>query len=248
MTETSPNHSLWHWPFWISALLLCGAAAESTQFRAPPNTSQYRALVRQTTLSFPATLGDWQGRSVEVEPSAVRLLRPNVMLSRQYYNAKTGQQVGFLFVDCQDARDTIGHFPPICYPAEGWSQQTATVTDWKLPRMTIHGTEYTFVRGIFDSSGTIVVDDFFVLPALGTAPNRDGVIAAARDLQRRFYGVAQVQLVFRMGSAIQWTAEQREKAFTDLIGPMQGLMQTVENIDVKQSRDASNSDNGAMQQ
>jgi hypothetical protein len=156
-------------------------------------------------------------------------------MSRQYVNYQISMSVGFLFVDCQDARDTVGHYPPICYPAQGWSLQLRERKDWTLPHMTIHGTEYTFVRGDFDTSGTEVVDDFFVLPAGGTQPDRDAVIKAAADLQRRFYGVAQVQLVF----ASDCTQEQRARAFAELIGPLEKLIQTVQTIRPGESGSAS---------
>jgi hypothetical protein len=134
--------------------------------------------------------------------------------------------VGMLFVDCQDARDTVGHYPPICYPSQGWSLQARDPSDWQLPNMTIHGMEYTFVRGVLDNTSTIVVDDFFVLPGVGTRPERQAVMAAAADLQRRFYGVAQVQLVF-VG---EYNKDQRRQAFAELIGPLENLIQTVENV------------------
>jgi hypothetical protein len=186
----------------------------------------YRDRVGIAKDGVPVNLGDWQGLNTPVEQSAVKLLRPYFIISREYTNYQIPMSVGLLFVDCQDARDTVGHYPPICYPAQGWSLQLQERKDWKLPRMTISGMEYTFVRGDFDSSGTEVVDDFFVLPGAGTAPDREAVMAAAGNLQRRFYGVAQVQLVF----SSEYTKEQRERAFSDLIGPLQNLIESVQTI------------------
>jgi Protein of unknown function (DUF3485) len=215
----------WLWLL-ASTILLGGAAAESTKFRPPPDATEYRQRVTAAKDALPLDLGDWQGKITPVEQSAVKLLRPNFIISRQYINYKIPLSVGFLFVECQDARDTVGHYPPICYPSQGWSLQLHERKDWTLPNMTIHGTEYTFVRGDFDSSGTQVVDDFFVIPGVGTRPDRESVIAAAADLQRRFYGVAQVQLVFYGES----TREQREQAFKELVGPLENLIQTVQTV------------------
>jgi hypothetical protein len=217
--------SQWLWML-ASVALLSGAAAEFTKFRPPPDASAYRDRVGAAKDAFALNLGDWIGRNTPVEQAAVKLLRPYFIISREYVNDRIPMTVGLLFVECQDARDTICHYPPICYPSQGWSLQLHELKNWALPHMTIQGTEYTFVRGDFDSSGTEVVDDFFVIPGVGTRPDRDGVIKAAADLQRRFYGVAQVQLVF----SGDYSKEQRERAFSDLIGPLENLIQTVETI------------------
>jgi hypothetical protein len=206
--------------------LLCAAGAEGTKFRPPPDASIYRERVARAEAAVPMNFGDWIGTDEPVEQSAVKLLRPYFIISRRLDNEHAGMSVELLFVDCQDARDTVGHYPPICYPAQGWSLQGRDATDWQLPHMTIHGMEYTFVRGVLDASGTEFVDDFFVLPGLSTQYDRTAVMSAAGDLQRRFYGVAQVQLVF----SGEYTKEQRRQAFTDLIGPLENLIQTVETI------------------
>jgi hypothetical protein len=212
-----------------SSLLLIGAGWDSTHFRPAPDSKEYHNRVQKVAQQLvPNTVkfGDWNGVEQPVDYSAVTILHPNVMVSRGFRNAMTGLSVGFLFVDCEDARDTIGHYPPICYPSQGWTVEGKEPKDWELPHMTIHGMEYTFVRSVFDGSGTLVVDDFFVLPGAGTNPDRDQVIQAAGDLQRRFYGVAQVQLVFPTES----NAQQRDQAVVDLLSPMEDLITAVQTI------------------
>jgi Protein of unknown function (DUF3485) len=210
----------------ISVLLLCGAGAESRRFRPPPDATAYRAKVKAATEAMPRVMGNWRGQDVPVERAAVMLLHPNVIVSRRYVNRLNGATVDLLLVDCEDARDTIGHYPPICYPSQGWSLQLTKPMDWKLAHRVVHGTEYTFVRGIFDRNGSQVVDDFFVLPEVGTAPDRGAVIAAAGDLSRRFYGVAQVQLVFPG----EYASEQREQMFGELMGPLEGLIESIQTV------------------
>jgi len=222
----------------VSIALIAGAGLESRHFRPPPDASAYRQRVKDAAASLPMSIGDWTATNEEVEPSAIQLLHPNVILSREYRNAVTGEAVGFLFVDVQDARDTVGHYPPVCYPAQGWSTQVTAPVTRRLPDRTVTLTEYTFVRGVFDEDAALVVDDFFVLPGLGTAPDRDPVIAAAKDLSRRFYGVAQIQLVF-VGES---TAQQRQAAFEDLITPARDLIQTVQTIDTGESTSPAKGD------
>jgi hypothetical protein len=223
----------------LTIALIAGAGVEGRQFRPPPDASAYRQRVKDVAALLPMTIGNWIATNQEVEQSAVKILHPNVIISRQYRNALTGQDVGFLFVDVQDARDTVGHYPPICYPAQGWSTQVIQPLTWRLPDRSVNLTEYTFVSALFDKDGTLVVDDFFVLPQIGIVPNRDPVIAAARDLSRRFYGVAQVQFVF-LGDT---TAAQRESAFHELITPAVRLIDTVQTIHSGQANPAD----GGMQ-
>ena len=55
----------------------------------------------------------------EVPPEAQELLRPNAIFSRRFQRpGEIGVHV--LVVHCSDARDMIGHYPPICYPSSGW--------------------------------------------------------------------------------------------------------------------------------
>jgi len=209
-----------------SLMLLCGAAAESTRFHASPDSTEYLNRVRAAAASIPMRIGAWEGKDTPVEESAVRLLHPNVMFSREYFNVRTHLTANLLFVDCQDARDLEGHYPPVCYPSQGWSLQTADATDWKLPDMTIHGMEYMFVGGTFDSDSSIIVDDFMLIPGRGSARDMDAINAAARDLSRRFYGAAHLQVCFSADTP----TDMRRRAFTELIGGAEPFLHTVLSI------------------
>ena len=68
----------------------------------------------------PYRIGQWVGRDMAVPPAAIRLLRPNAILSRRFQRIGGGLTVDVLLVHCTDARDMRGHFPPICYPFAGW--------------------------------------------------------------------------------------------------------------------------------
>jgi hypothetical protein len=233
-TTLKPVGAFSRLPVVVSIALLCGAGVESRKFRPPPDTKAYLTRVRDLANSdqgIPMVIGDWVGNDAEVEQSAVKLLRPNVILSRNYHNTKTNESAALLFVDCSDARDTIGHYPPICYPSQGFTAELTETKNWQLPEMMIHGTEYNFVRSVFDNDRRLWVDDFFVLPGTGTVPDRGPVIAAAADLQRRFYGVGQVQLVFEYTSITSPSAAlDRERAFVELFTPLQKLFKTIETV------------------
>ncbi|MGA2233677.1 MAG: hypothetical protein ABSH22_22455 [Tepidisphaeraceae bacterium] len=214
----------------LSLAFIAGAGIEGRQFRPPPDATGYLKHVKEVAeqmLQPTLILGDWTAKARDVDKSAVQLLHPNSIVSLEFDNTKTGEKVGLLFVDCSDARDTVGHYPPICYPSQGWSLQTKDDMYWPLPDMTVHGMEYRFVQGNFNGDDNLLVDDFFVLPGAGTTPDRAEVVKAAGDLQRRFYGVAQVQLVFFKS---EYTSEERRRAIVEIIGPLEKLLHTVQEI------------------
>jgi len=224
-----------------SVVLLIGAGLESRHFRPPPDATQYLNRVRDAVNAIPITLGSWHGVDGSVEIEAIKLLHPNAMISRDYSKPSVGgglpEHIGFMFLACSDARDTVGHYPPICYPSQGWSLELKETKNWPLGepvggasggrrQMVIHGTEYTFVRSLFEARGSEIVDNFFVLPNTGVVADRDEVINAAGDLQRRFYGVAQVQIIF----SSETNSEERDRDIEELMTPLEGVIHTIQDI------------------
>jgi hypothetical protein len=96
----------------------------------------------------------------------------------------------------RDARDTLGHYPPVCYPGQGWKVESTAAQDWTGANREVHGMEYQFSRA--DAAGTsyLVVDDFMMLPDGQTCRDMDSVERSAQDRKRKFFGAAQVQVVF----------------------------------------------------
>src|SRR5438309_2067531 len=92
-----------------SLLLLGGAVAERCTLLRPADGTAYQARVKQAFAGFPLKSGDWVGTDAAVPAEAMKLLRPNWIMSRQYTNAATNQRCNVLFVDCTDARDLQCH-------------------------------------------------------------------------------------------------------------------------------------------
>ena len=176
------------------------------------------------------------GRDTEIPTSATKLLRPNRILSREYLNDETKTVVSLLLVDCGDARDLQGHYPPNCYPAQGQRLMDQQPRVWHLPHMDIHGMEYHFGPKS-PTNEEQVVYNFFVMPM---APGRtvshkelDGVICpditsvytSGEDYQRRYYGAAEFQLI----TGPRMTPEQRDQALLDLLGANESLIRILEN-------------------
>lgn len=165
----------------------------------PEDAADYHANVRQAVLDIPLRVGPWRGKDQEIVPAAVELLRPNVILSRQYTHRDTGESVTLLIVHCRDARDLLGHYPPVCYPGQGWRivegynpvnklfSSNKNADDWRCYPMT-HGSVQT---------GDVIqmVYHKMLLPDGTATTDMDRVQAIAGDYEVRHYGAAQVQVI-----------------------------------------------------
>lgn len=235
------GRGIWLWPM-ISLLMLTGMVAESRTHlqasEATPHLQHCRDAVNAVPYLIPASAGAWVGRDVEVPRPAIELLHPNAILSREYVNDQARELVSLLIVNCSNAADLMGHYPPNCYPAQGKEElKDQTVARvWHLPHMDINGMEYHFAAKS-PTDQEQVVYNFFVMPLV---PGRtvshkefDGVIypditcvyTSGEDYQRRFYGAAEFQLV----TGPQMTPQQRDQALLEMLTPCENLLLTLEN-------------------
>jgi hypothetical protein len=241
MASRKENKGVWIWPL-ISITMLVGIVAEAQTHVHPADAQPYLDVSRKAINNIPFTLvgptGNlWTGTQVPIAQAATELLRPNTILSRDYVNEATGISVTLLIVDCSDARDLQGHYPPRCYPAQGQPEIDSKPRTWRLTGMDIKGMEYEFAKG--DLGDKEVVYNFFITPCVpGVAvshkelngaicPDMDDVYISGEDYQRRYYGAAEFQLV--MSGTM--SADQRDTAFVDLITPIQNVIRTLMNRD-----------------
>ena len=205
-------------------LLLCGISAQRALFRRTVvNATPYHERVREVAGAVPVTFGDWLGVDVPVPQGAVALLKPNVIISRRYDEIGTGRRVTLLVVQCRDARDILGHFPPVCYPGQGWQLVNAMPHDWNVEGLALKGMSYEFRSGQFREEGRICVDNFMLLPSGRIARDMDEVSEAAQDSRQKFLGAAQVQLVYD-GSV---SARDRSEIFEEFVTMLRPLLATV---------------------
>lgn len=196
----------------LALLFLAGAAADrAANMVAPEDTAPYQARVREAYAQLPMRMGDWVGEDTPVPQAAITLLRPNVILSRRYTNFVTGRTASVLLTQCADARDMAGHYPPICYPNQGWILQDRKTRDWTVDDLTVHGTAYRFLRSPSSPSG-IAVRNFMILPDGSTAADMDAV-RRSTSVRRRFYGAGQVQVICDAGVPEQ----EQDEIFNSLI-------------------------------
>jgi hypothetical protein len=182
----------------LALLLLAGAAVDRLTVLPPVGSAEYHARVHAVAAQVEAascSFGDWSSDVCPIPGEAVKLLRPNVTISRRYANRLTGESLGFLLIQCTDVRDMLSHFPPICYPYRGLSLLTQGPVDLSVKSLDVAATEYQFESSNFESANLTTVENFMIVPGESIAPDMDQVTARLK-LRSRYLGAAQVQIVF----------------------------------------------------
>jgi EpsI family protein len=204
---------MWTPPAVAIALLLAMFVTKALIAVTPEDAEPYHARVRAAVSAVPQRIGNWTGQDQEVPPSAVALLKPNIILSRSYVNLDTHERVSLLIVHCKDARDLQGHYPPVCYVGQGWTMLHTHSRDWNVGGKLITGMEYRMSTGSFDHIAEIVVCNFMLLPDGKVGRDMTEVQNTAKDYRMRLFGAAQVQLIVDAGIS----AEDREAIFQTII-------------------------------
>jgi hypothetical protein len=188
----------------------------------PDDAGPYQARVRQSQELVSLRFGDWVGEDIPVPTAAITLLHPNVMISRRYTNIKTGRSASLLLDQCSDVRDMNGHFPPICYPNQGWTLEKSIPRQWVVDGLTISGMEYHFSRGGADNSTGVVVRNFMILPGGTIAADMDAIRRNV-DLNHRFYGAGQIQVITDRGIPY----EDQEQIFRSLVAGHEPVIKAI---------------------
>ncbi len=179
----------------LTVLLLCGMGVAVAMRPGPGSAAGFHEAVQVASAIIPDRIGEWVGADTEIPPAARKLLKPNVIRTRQYRHERTGETVTLLFVQCRDARDLAGHYPPICYASAGWDADGRTPRTWEVGDHTIQGMSYGFVMTRPEGTSRMTIYNFMALPDGTMAPDMSEVYQVAADYTRRHYGAAQFQLV-----------------------------------------------------
>ena len=181
----------------LSLVLLGGAAMDRLSRPGPPaDADAYHQRVQQAIMDMPDRMGPYRLRDREIPPAAFDLLRANEARARQLI-APDGRPVGtVLVVHCRDAHDLLGHYPPVCYPANGYREgDPRRSMSFELDGLTIDATQYTFQRGLPGQETELVVLNFMVLPTGEIHPDDAALERLAGNYAQRFYGAGQVQII-----------------------------------------------------
>ncbi|HYO07779.1 MAG TPA: exosortase-associated EpsI family protein [Tepidisphaeraceae bacterium] len=207
-------------PLLATSAVLLALLGDRTLLRsAPAQAEPYHQAVRAAANAMPAVFGPWLGVDVPVPQAAIKMLEPNIILSRRFHNITTDETVTLLLVHVKDARDALGHYPPVCYPGQGWKTEAIRPTEWSADGRAVVGNEYEFSRERVDGGSRLTVSNFFIARGGTTCRDMDGVELTARDRQRKFYGVAQLQFVTDTGSISPQRQRQVVEEFIRYVGP-----------------------------
>lgn len=211
-------------PVVLTVCLLGGVAVDRLVYHLPPADSEpYHERVRATAHRLPYNIGLWLGSDVEVPAAATELLDPNAIVSRSYQHVATGKTCSFLLVQCKDARDLLGHYPPVCYASQGWAKQDATPKDWEIEGTVIPAMRYHFMRKRLERVSEIRVENFMILPDGQFCRDMSGVETSAQDYRRKFFGAAQIQVITDAGVG----DAEREQLFRQFIGAAKPLIDEI---------------------
>lgn len=181
----------------VSAGLLLAAGAASRARVDEAAVGAYHASIVQASVGLPVDYGVWTGHEVDIPPSATKLLRPNVLIAREYMTPERGGlRATLMVVQCADTRDMQGHYPPHCYPAHGWAREETGPGPAMGELQTVR---YGFSRGAGEEQRRIVVFNIFLLPSGRATTSMTEVRRAGSDYLVRPYGAAQVQVVLDGG-------------------------------------------------
>jgi hypothetical protein len=183
----------------LSLALAGGLYLQMQRFAVEDDAGAYHEAIAQAARDLPIRVGEFEGDDAQLPPAAGKLLRPNVMMARRYTSPR-GERVNLVIVQCFDSRDMSGHYPPNCYPGNGWMMGGDTrMTDVELWGRNVTMARYGFTRS--DGTRTVgtVIYNFFVLPTRGFETSMSIVRKATGDYRARPYGAAQVQVIFDAG-------------------------------------------------
>ena len=208
----------------LACALLGGIALDRLLLHLPSaSADSYHERVLAAAVALPTHVGDWVSQDVPVLAGAVSLLRPNVVMQRSYRNLLTGQQASFLLVQCRDARDLIGHYPPVCYKAHGYQMLNYEPASCDIQNVPLNGTMYEFSSAKLAMKGSMKVFDLMILPNGQTAPDMNGVYTIARDRRQRYFGAAQIQIL----TDASMSDEDRTKVIETLLGCAQPVIEAI---------------------
>lgn len=214
----------------MSFILLLGVGVEKIVMRMPAqDPTPYHAHVQEQSLEVPAVIGDWVGVDCPISTATISILKPNVLISRQYVNVRTGQNASVLLVQCADRRDLIGHYPPVCYPGQGWSVTSDKHVNIQVKNSLIPMLEYKMVKPGSNNDERMVVSNFMIVPNGRFVRDMKGLREGSSYKIQNLFGAAQMQVVV----PVYLTANVREQIYRELVTGYWPLIQSIQLRDIR---------------
>ncbi|MBL8764895.1 MAG: exosortase-associated EpsI family protein [Phycisphaerae bacterium] len=215
-------------PFLAAAVLIACALAGGISVTKAEGTDEYFQHCKNVIEEVPYRIGDWIGRDEEVQPAAAELLRPNKILQRRYINTTTGHSAVLMIVHCKDAIDMGGHYPPNCYPSNGWEKGPAAPDSIEVAGVRYNAMRYEFSKYAGGVPARIRVLNFFIVPSARGAihPDMREVERAGEFKQRAGLGAGQVQIITTYDTPVMTDEDRRavEEQFVRAVEPTIGAI------------------------
>jgi hypothetical protein len=228
-------------PLLCVCLLVGIALQQRTRLRPDaPVVRQYHDRALAAINAMPPMVSidgiQWSAEARKAEAAAVKLLKPNVILSRHYVEGvydRYPRTADLLIVQCRDSRDMTGHYPPICYKNIGYElYETKTPEPVQVGTTRVPYTPYSFQKWSQGQPLQLCIYNFFVVPGRGVVRDIKGVHQAAEDYERRFFGAAQFQVLIPLNVVPQ--LQDRDRIFLGLLESRPGLIETLINDGLSQ--------------
>jgi len=215
-------------PWFTLAILPMLAWALPNRTIVDERAQQRQIELRHAIENVPLLIGPWIGEDQHIATEAQQLLRPNAILSRTYRTLDEAS-VHVMCVHCSDARDMIGHYPPVCYPSSGWVRHRARIDGPVDRTLTIDGIVmpvrlYEFER-MRDGNRreTIRILNTFVLPDGTSSRDIDDINRQSERLAVSTRGVAQLQIL----TSASIPADETIRLAEEVLGGMDELFVTL---------------------
>lgn len=208
-----------------TVVLLSAVFAHSLTLPTPDDAAGYHQRVMEASSGMPMSFGGWTARELPMESGSLELLRPNVAIRLELSHPDYALPMEFLIVQCRDARDLAGHYPPKCYPqVNGYVSRAAEPRNWDSDGISVTGTEYRFAVNDLPGAPERYVLHFMMLPDGRIVREIGAIYEAGADYLRRHHGAAQCQLFIRDS---QLTRAQRDRAMTDVLTAYADLIRAI---------------------
>lgn len=214
----------------LCTLALLGAVfAYSLTLPSPAGAEPYHARVTAAARDLPAAFDGWTAEELPMEEGSLALLKPNFARRLRLTHPDYDLPLELLIVQCRDARDLAGHYPPVCYPqVNGYIQEDAQPRTWHAGDMEVAGMEYRFAVNDLPGAPSRYVLHFMMLPDGRFVREIDEIYKAGADYLRRHHGAAQCQLFIRDETLDQ---QARDRAFSEVLTAYAGLIRAIGSAD-----------------
>lgn len=210
--------------------MLLGAMYAQREWPQRADAGPYHERCALAIMAIPLQMGPWVGKERTPQTAAIEVLKPNVIRNIEFTDPRVQalrqpeNRISLSIVQCKRIADMLGHFPPNCYPAFGDTLHSQRARDWQIVPLDpssspvrVQGMEYEFERVINGKTYKRIVYNFMVAPGRGVLREMKELEKAAEDYVQRYYGAAQVQLVFDSLAGQELPADERDQVFSTLM-------------------------------